>query len=161
MDLNKVILLGRLTTDPELRQTSSGKSTCDFSLAVNRMPNLNNETQADFIRCTAWNKTAETISKYFSKGRRIVIEGSLRSGSYDDKNHPDVKHYTQNVWVNNIYFCDSSNSNGNGANSSDSYSSGNYTTQSNNAANSGGFGANTADSLSDFEEVVSDSVLPF
>ena len=93
--LNKVILMGRLTADPELRQTQSGVNSCRFTVAVDRnfVPQ-GGERQADFITCIAWRQTAEFVSRYFSKGRMICVEGNLRTGSYDDRNHPDVKHYT-------------------------------------------------------------------
>lgn len=111
--MNKVILTGRLTTDPELRQTQSGISSCRFTVAVDRKFTDKNtgERQADFISCTAWRQTAEFVSKYFSKGSMICIEGSLRTGSYQDRNHPDVTHYTTDVFVDNVEFCGSKNSN--------------------------------------------------
>ena len=104
--MNNVTLMGRLTADPELRQTQSGVSTCRFTVAVNRkFKNQNGEYDADFISCTAWRQTAEFVSKYFSKGKMIVVEGSLRTGSYTDKNHSDVTHYTTDVFVDGVEFC--------------------------------------------------------
>lgn len=104
--MNKVVLIGRLTADPEIRQTQSGVSTCRFTVAVNRkFKNQNGEYDADFISCTAWRQTAEFVSKYFSKGKMIVVEGSLRTGSYTDKNHSDVTHYTTDVFVDGVEFC--------------------------------------------------------
>lgn len=104
--MNKVVLIGRLTADPKLRQTQSGISTCRFTVAVNRkFKNQNDEYDADFISCTAWRQTAEFVSKYFSKGKMIAVEGSLRTGSYTDKNHSDVTHYTTDVFVDGVEFC--------------------------------------------------------
>lgn len=104
--MNKVVLIGRLTADPELRQTQSGVSTCRFTVAVNRkFKNQNGEYDADFISCTAWRQTAEFVSKYFSKGKMIAVEGPLRTGSYTDKNHSDVTHYTTDVFVDGVEFC--------------------------------------------------------
>ena len=104
--MNKVIIMGRLTADPELRQTQSGIASCRFTVAVNRRFADRNtgERQADFISCTAWRQTAEFVSRYFKKGSMICVEGSLRTGSYTDRNHPDVTHYTTDVFVDNVEF---------------------------------------------------------
>ena len=107
--MNKVILKGRLTADPELRQTQSGISSCRFTLAVDRKFADKNtgERQADFVSCTAWRSTAEFVSRYFTKGSMILVEGAIRTGSYTDKNHSDVTHYTTDVFVDNVEFCES------------------------------------------------------
>lgn len=103
--MNNVNLIGRLTADPELRQTQSGISACRFTLAVNRkVKNKNGEYDADFISCVSWRQTAEFVSKYFSKGSMIAVSGSLRTGKYQDKNHSDVTHYTTDVYVDNVEF---------------------------------------------------------
>lgn len=103
--MNQVNLLGRLTADPELRQTQSGISSCRFTIAVNRkFKNQNGEYDADFITCVAWRQTAEFVSRYFSKGSMIAVSGSLRTGKYQDKNHSDVTHYTTEVYVDNVEF---------------------------------------------------------
>lgn len=104
--MNKVILMGRLTADPEVRQTQNGTAVCRFTVAVSRKFADKNtgERQADFISCTAWAKTAEFIGKYFTKGQMICVEGSLRTGSYQDKNHSDVTHYTTDVFVDSAEF---------------------------------------------------------
>lgn len=81
--MNKVILIGRLTADPELRYTPSGTSNCTVNLAVDRLPNKDGEVVADFIRCVVWGKSAENLAKYMSKGRQIAIEGRLQVRSYD------------------------------------------------------------------------------
>jgi len=105
--MNKVILTGRLTADPELRQTQSGVASCRFTVAVDRRyaDKSTGERQADFISCTAWRQTAEFVSRYFNKGKLIAIEGSLRNNNYQDRNHPDVTHYTIEVFVDNVEFC--------------------------------------------------------
>ncbi|MBR4223918.1 MAG: single-stranded DNA-binding protein [Oscillospiraceae bacterium] len=114
--INQVILMGRLTADPELRQTQSGVPTCRFTVAITRaFADKNGERQSDFITCVAWRQTAEFIHRNFSKGRLILVEGDLRSGSYDDRNHPDVKHYTTEVYVNNVGFGETKASAGGGS----------------------------------------------
>lgn len=114
--MNKVILMGRLTADPELRQTQNGTALCRFTVAVNRKfaDKTTGQREADFISCTAWAKTAEFVSRYFSKGQMIALDGELRTGSYQDKNHPDVMHYTTEVFVDSAEFTGSkSDSSGN------------------------------------------------
>ena len=80
---NKVILIGNMTADPELKQTPSGVSTCTFSIAVNRKMAKNNE--CDFITVVAWRQTAEFICKYFHKGNPILVCGSLQTRTWQDK----------------------------------------------------------------------------
>lgn len=180
--MNKVILVGRLTADPELRQTQSGIASCRFTVAVDRRfaDKATGERQADFITCTAWRQTAEFVSRYFNKGKLIAIEGSLRNNNYQDRNHPDVTHYTMDVQVDNVEFVGGkSESGGNGGGG---YQGG-Y-----GAPQGGGYGApqnsynndysappqqaamqqpaQTNDSmsygsLSDFEEILSDGDVPF
>ena len=105
--MNKICLLGRLTSDPELRQTQSGVATCRFTIAVDRgyTDKQTGKREADFISCIAWKNTAEFVSRYFTKGKQIALEGALRTGKYTDKNHSDVTHYTVDVYVENVYFC--------------------------------------------------------
>lgn len=104
--MNKAIIMGRLTAAPELRQTQSGIASCRFTVAVNRrFKNDKGEYETDFISCQAWRQTAEFVAKYFSKGSMICIDGTLRTGSYKDKNHLDVTHYTTDVLVENVEFC--------------------------------------------------------
>lgn len=81
--LNKAILMGRLVADPELRQTVNGTPVCAFRIAVER--NYSKEKQADFIDIVAWKATAEFVCKYFSKGRMIIIDGSIQTRNYEDK----------------------------------------------------------------------------
>lgn len=104
--MNKVILVGRLTANPELRQTQSGVASCRFTVAIDRKFADKNtgEKQSDFITCVAWRQTAEFVSRYFNKGKIIALEGSLRTGKYRDKNHEDVTHYTTEVYVDNVEF---------------------------------------------------------
>ena len=104
--MNRIEILGRLTSDPELRQSQSGVASCRFTVAVNRnFKNDKGEYDADFISCVAFKKTAEFICKFWSKGKMIAVDGSLRTGSYNDRNHPNIKHYTADVFVDNAYFC--------------------------------------------------------
>lgn len=113
--MNKVVLMGRLTADPELRTTQSGISCTRFTIAVNRRfkDKSTGEIKADFISCQAWRQTAEFVNKYFSKSNMICLEGTLQTGSYKDKNYPDVTHYTTEVLVDNVEFTGSkSESNG-------------------------------------------------
>lgn len=147
--MNRVCLMGRLTSDPELRQTASGISSCSFNIAVDRgFKDQNGERQTDFISCTAWRQAAEFICIYFCKGKMIGIEGALRTRNYDDKRYPDVKHYVTEVLVDHAYF---------GGDSGGSKSS--SPPQRNNTAAAAP--APVPADLSDFEEVVSDSELPF
>lgn len=111
--MNKSIIMGRLTAQPELRQTQNGTASCRFTVAVNRrFKNANGEYDADFIPCVAWRQTAEFVSRYFSKGSMICVEGSLRTGSYQDRNHSDITHYTTDLFVDNVEFCGSKSNNG-------------------------------------------------
>lgn len=112
--MNKVVLIGRLTADPELRQTQSGISACRFTVAVNRKfkNEHTGEYDADFITCQSWRQTAEFVSRYFNKGKMIAVEGSLRTGKYQDKNHSDVTHYTTDLYVDNVEFVGGKNDSG-------------------------------------------------
>lgn len=83
--LNKVHLIGYLTADPELKQTATGTTVCPFSIAVNRKTVKEGQPSADFIACVAWRERAEFISKYFKKGKPILITGELQTRSYTDK----------------------------------------------------------------------------
>lgn len=109
--MNKTITIGRLTAAPELRATQSGSSTCRFTVAVDRLMK-DKEKSADYIQCTAFGKTAETVAKYFNKGSMICVEGSLKTGKYTDKKHDDVTHYTTEVWVERIEFVGSKSDSG-------------------------------------------------
>ena len=103
--MNNIILIGRLTAVPELKYTQNGTAYTRFSIAVDRPVKQGEEKQADFFNIVAWNKTAEFVCKYFGKGQRIALTGSVRTGSYTDRN--GNKHYTFDVWANNVEFCES------------------------------------------------------
>ena len=82
--INNVVLVGRMTRDPELRRTNMGSAVANFTLAVNRNYNSADGVQADFLPCVVWNKSAENVEKYCSKGSLVGVEGRLRSRSYDN-----------------------------------------------------------------------------
>lgn len=157
--MNKVVLIGRLTADPELRQTQSGISSCRFTVAVNRkFKNDKGDYDADFITCVAWRQTAEFISKYFSKGKMIALEGTLRTGSYTDKNHADVTHYTTDVYVDAVEFC--GDKGGNNSGSSNAAPAPSAVQSMVNQAQASGIETGYSD-LSSFEEILSDGDVPF
>ena len=106
--MNNVALIGRLTADPELRHTQSGTACTRFNVAVDRRVKQGEEKQTDFITVVAWQQRAEFICKYFSKGQRIALTGSIRTGNYTDKD--GNKRNTFEVWAENVEFCDSKNS---------------------------------------------------
>ncbi len=158
--LNKVIIMGRLTADPELRQTASNTSTCRFTVACDRnFAAQGQDRQADFITVVAWRQTAEFVSRYFRKGSMIVVEGNLRTGSYTDKKYPDVKHYTTEVYADQVYFGDSKKPE----------STGNYVENRNFQAPKQEAPAPSPEpteelmigNLGDFEEIIGDGSLPF
>ena len=104
--LNKIILMGRLTRDPELRRTGSGTAVTSFSIAVDRdFKSQNGEKETDFIDVVAWRTTAEFVSKHFSKGRMAVVEGRLQIRDWTDKD--GTKRRTAEVIADNVYFADS------------------------------------------------------
>lgn len=145
--LNNITLMGRLTADPELRQTQSGTATTRFTVAVDRdFTPQGQERQADFITVVAWRQTAEFVNKYFSKGSMIAIVGSLRTGSYSDKKYPDVKHYTTEVYADKVSFC-GGKSDGTAPKSEEKPSKQDVSVMPGN--------------LSDFEEIVGDDEFPF
>ena len=101
---NMVILMGRLTKDPELRTTQSGISMCRFSIAVDRgYAKQGEERQTDFFDVTCWRQTADFVDRYFSKGRMIHIEGTIQNNNYTDQN--GVKHYSQSIIAERVQFC--------------------------------------------------------
>ena len=104
--LNKIILMGRLTRDPELRRTGSGTAVTSFSLAVDRdFKSQNGEKETDFIDIVAWRSTAEFVSKYFAKGRMAVVEGRLQIRDWTDRD--GGKRRSAEVIADNVYFGDS------------------------------------------------------
>lgn len=112
--MNRVVLVGRLTKDPELRTTGSGISQTRFTLAVNRRSSQDGNREADFISCVAWRGTAEAIAKYLTKGRELAVEGRIQTGSYDAQD--GTKRYTTDVVVDNFTFIGSGNGNSNNFN---------------------------------------------
>ena len=110
--LNKIIIMGRLTRDPELRRTGSGTAVTSFSLACDRdFKSQSGEKETDFIDVVAWKNTAEFVSKYFSKGRMAVVEGRLQIRDWTDK--AGNKRTTAEVVADNVYFADSKRSESN------------------------------------------------
>lgn len=123
--LNKAILIGRFTRDPELRSTPQGVSTCSFSLAVDRnFVRQGEERKADFINCVAWRTTAEFISKYFHKGNLVAVEGSIQTRSWDDQD--GKKRYATEVIVNQAYFVESKKDAQQSVGTGESFGSGDY-----------------------------------
>lgn len=101
--INKVILQGRLTANPELKHTQSNKPVTSFTLAVDRSYKQENGPTADFISCVAWDKNAEFITKYFNKGQEMLVEGELQVRTYTDQQ--GVKKYITEVKVDRAHFC--------------------------------------------------------
>lgn len=160
--LNRVILMGRITQELELKQTPSGTSVLSFSIAVDRnYSKQGEERQTDFINCVAWRQQAEFISKYFGKGRMIAIEGNLRTRTYDDKN--GVKHYVTEVYVDSVSFTGEPKQGGSAGN----YQSNNYGYQNNQqSAPVNARPENNNENLSigdiaDYEDILSDDGVPF
>lgn len=111
--MNRVILIGRLTRDPELRTTPTGRNVCQFAIAVNRnYTNASGEREADFINCVVWDKQAENLSRYQKKGNQIAVEGRVQTRNYDDNNGRKV--YVTEILVNNISFLDAKGSGNSG-----------------------------------------------
>lgn len=101
--MNKAILIGRLTKDPELRTTTSGISSTSFTVAVSRTyTNQNGERETDFINCVAWRKQAENIAKYCKKGSQVAVEGRIQTRSYDAQD--GTKRYVTEVLADNVTF---------------------------------------------------------
>ena len=110
--LNKIIIMGRLTRDPELRRTGSGTAVTSFSLACDRdFKSQSGEKETDFIEVVAWKNAAEFVSKYFSKGRMAVVDGRLQIRDWTDK--AGNKRTTAEVVADNVYFADSKRSESN------------------------------------------------
>lgn len=104
--LNKIVLMGRLTRDPELRRTQSGTPVASFALAVDRyFKSQNGDKETDFIDVVVWRNTAEFVSKYFSKGRMAIVEGRLQIRDWTDKD--GGKRRSAEVVADNVYFGDS------------------------------------------------------
>lgn len=149
--LNKVILMGRLVRDPELKQTNSDISVCKFTVAVNRPYQKDKEQQADFINVTAWRGTAEFVSKYFNKGSIIIVEGKLQNNDYTDKD--GVKHYSMVVQADNVNF-----GGGKSENTSQAETNSNAIARAVEGTSDSPIGVVD---LSEFEEILSDGETPF
>ena len=169
--LNHIVIMGRLTRDPELRRTGNGIAVASFRVAVDRdyVPKDGGERKADFIDCVAWRQTGEFISKYFTKGRMIVAEGRLEMRDWTDKD--GNKRTSAEINVANAYFGDSrrdgdSSGSAYGGNpyggssysapAAPSYGGNNY------SAPAGGYGAPASAPASDFAMLEDDDAqLPF
>ena len=118
--MNKVILIGRLTKDPELRYTSSNRPVTQITVAVNRtFTNQNGEREADFINVVIWDKQAENVAKYLTKGRLVAVEGRIQTRNYD--NNEGKKVYVTEVVALSVQFLESKGSNTNVNNSSNPF----------------------------------------
>ena len=152
LNLNKVVLAGRLTGDPELKQTASGISVLSFTLAVNRRyaskAGEQGESQADFITVVAWRQTAEFISKYFRKGSAICVTGSIQTRNWQDQQ--GNRRYATEVVADEAMFVDSRNESGM---SQSSYTPDAYTQSPSYSSNPG--------SAPNFEDHNTDDDLPF
>ena len=143
--LNHIVLMGRLTRDPELRRTGSGVAVTSFTIACDRDFGQNGQKETDFIDITAWRNTAEFVDKYFTKGRMAVVSGRLQIRSWTDKD--GNKRKTAEVVAENVYFGDSKN---------DSSSGGSY------SAPAGSYAAPAPAPASDFAMLDDDDAqLPF
>ncbi|MBE6799768.1 MAG: single-stranded DNA-binding protein [Ruminococcaceae bacterium] len=143
--LNCAVIMGRLTADPELRQTPSGVSVTRFTVAVDRgYVKAGEERKADFINVVAWRQTAEFVSRYFQKGSMIAVQGSIQTGSYEKDG---VKRYTVEISADNVSFCGSKSETG---------TSGAPSTTATTAAPSFSNGG-----LDDFAAMADDDDLPF
>lgn len=141
---NKVILMGRLVADPELRQTPNNISVCRFRIAVDRGYSADKEKKADFITVVAWRATAEFVAKYFSKGKMIIVEGALHNADYTDSNN--VKHYSMEVTADKVAF---------GGSKSDN------TVDKKDAEKTNANIAEEIGDLSTYEDILSDGDIPF
>ena len=111
--MNKAILIGRLTRDPELRYTSSNRAVCQFTVAIDRpfTNQASGQREADFINVVAWDKTGENVGKYMTKGRLVAVEGRIQTRNYD--NNEGKKVYVTEVVANNVQFLESRNATNN------------------------------------------------
>ena len=151
--MNKCIIIGRISSDIELRTTQSGIATCSFSVAINNGKDKNgNERPADFINCRAWRETANFISKWFQKGKMIAIEGKFKTDKYQHKSHSDVTMYSSYILIENVEFC------GDKGNNQPAPSAAQNVVQQ---AQAQGIDTSQYGNLSDFEEILSDGPTPF
>ena len=155
--LNKVIIMGRLVKDPELRRTQSGTAVTSFRIAVDRdFKSQDGTKQADFFDVVAWRSTAEFVSKYFAKGRMAVVEGRLQTRDWTDRE--GGKRVATEIVADNIYFGDSKRDGAGEYGGAPAYGAPSYS-----APMGGGRGASAPmDSHSDFAEIgEEDGELPF
>ena len=154
--LNKVVLMGRLTSAPELKTTGSGISVCSFALAVDRnYVKQGAERQTDFINVVAWRQTAEFICRYFAKGQLIALDGSLQSRTYQDRDGNNRS--VTEVIADNVYFTGDRREKTSSKNDSNYSASAQQEQQvQQNAANT--YASGTTE---DFEELLDDGDLPF
>lgn len=146
-NFNKVILGGRLTADPELKQTQNGIAVVSFSIAVNRRYNKDSQqNETDFFNVTAWRQTAEFVSRYFKKGSSICIVGTLQNRSWVDQQN--TKHYRTDIVADEVMFVDSRSESSPSTFGADSFT----------AAPSF---SSTSDIAPKFEEIKTDDDLPF
>ena len=166
--LNHIVIMGRLTRDPELRRTGSGVAVTSFSLAVDRDfgPKDGGEKEADFIDIVAWRSTAEFVSRYFTKGRMAVVSGRLQIRSWTDKD--GNKRRTAEVVADNVYFGDSKrdSESGNSSYGGNTYGGNSYGGNSYSAPapapSYGGYAAPASAPASDFAMLEDDDAqLPF
>ena len=108
--MNNVILVGRLTRDPELRTTPNGIATTQITVAMNRPANQNGERQSDFINVVVWRRQAENVAKYCTKGSQVAVEGRIQTRSYDAQD--GTKRYVTEIVADNVTFLGGRGSNG-------------------------------------------------
>ena len=112
--MNRVFLVGRLSRDPELRHTTNGMAVCQINVAISRRTAAGRDPETDFINVVVWDKQAENISRYLSKGRQVAIEGRIQTRSYD--NNEGKRTYVTEVVANNVEFLGSAGDNAGRAN---------------------------------------------
>ena len=157
--LNHIVIMGRLTRDPELRRTGSGIAVASFTLAVDRdfSPRDGGERETDFIDCVAWRQTGEFVSKYFTKGRMAVVSGRLQIRGWTDKD--GNKRRTAEIVADNVYFGDSKRDSEGGSYAGNSYGGNAYSAP---APSYGGYSAPASAPASDFAMLEDDDAkLPF
>ena len=150
LNLNKVILCGRMTADPELKQTQSGIAVVSFTLAVNRRYQTKSADgaqaqQADFVSVVAWRQTAEFISRYFKKGSALCITGSIQTRSWQDQQ--GQKRYATEVVADEAMFVDSKSDAGTGSYATETYNAPSF--------------SSSPSAAPKFEELKTDDNLPF
>lgn len=152
--LNSVVLMGRLTADPELRHTPNGIAVTSFTLAVNRSyAKAGTERATDFIDIVAWRNTAEFVSKYFTKGQLVAVEGSIQTRTYQDKDGNNRKAFE--VVANNVHFAEAKRDAASRGSFDNSSNESSYQQQNDIAPS---FKNGSAD---DFREIPTDDDLPF